>query len=104
MVDRRVRPGRGPYARRDRHDDCDDQSEQRQFERRRQALHQIAHHRLTGGERVAEIAVREIAEIVQELHQQALVEPQLGADLGDRGGVGGRPGEIGCRVAGQRVR
>ena len=40
-----------------------------------------AHDRLAGGERVAEVAVRELAEIDDELLGQRLVEPELGADL-----------------------
>ena len=43
-----------------------------------------ATHRLAGAERVAEIAVRQVADIGDELLGQRLVEAELGADLGDR--------------------
>src|SRR5258708_1000005 len=55
-------------------------------------------------ERVAEIAVQKIADIGHELLGQRLVEPELGADLGDRLRGRGKAGEIGRRIARQQAR
>ena len=59
--------------------------------------------RLAGGQRIAEIAVGEIVDVVAELHDQRLVEAKLHPDLLDRLLGRGRSGEIGRRIAGQRA-
>ena len=42
---------------------------------------------------MAEIALHEVIDIVHELLRKRAVQPQRGADTGDRGRVRGRPGE-----------
>ena len=104
MVDQRARLGRGQNAERDRDDDRNDQTEQRQLGRGRQPIADLGRDRLAGGERVAEIAVRQIDDVAEELHDQRLVEAELVADLLDRLLRRGGAGEIGRRIAGQRAR
>ena len=50
-------------------------AEQRQLGRSRQPGQQLAHDRLAGAQRDAEIAARQLSEIIQELQRQAAVEP-----------------------------
>ncbi len=104
MIDERSRLGRGEDAERHRDQHRDDQAEQRQLGRGRQAVADVGHDRLAGGERCAEIAAREVGHVVAELHDQRLVEPELDADLLDRLLGRGGPREIGGRIAGQRAR
>ena len=72
--------------------------------RGRQTGLDLVSDRLSGGERVAEVAACQIADVTDELHVERLVEAELYADLLDRLLGGGRPGEIGRGVAGQRPR
>ena len=104
MVDPRAGPGRGENAERDRDHDRNHKPEQRQFGGRRQAVADFGRDRLAGGERIAEIAMREIVGIAEELFDQRLVEAEFLADLLDR--LLGRGGtrEIGRGIAGQRAR
>ena len=55
------------------------QPAQRQLERSRQSARDFLHHRLTGGERLAEIATREIAQVEAELVDERFVEAQMAA-------------------------
>ena len=84
MVDPGALLHRRQHAQRNGDDDGQDQGEQRELGRGRQAGGDLGHHRLAGGERVAEIAVQQIADIGDELLGQRLVEAELGADLRDR--------------------
>ena len=104
MVDPRARPGRRQHAERHRDHDRDEQAEQRQFGRGRQAVADFGGDRLAGGERIAEIAMREIVDVAEELLEQRLVETELLADLLDRLLGRGGPGEIRRRIARQRAR
>ena len=104
MIDQRAGPGRRQDAERHRDQHRDDQAEQRQLGRGRQPGLDFLADRLAGGQRVAEIAVREIVDVAAELHDQRLVEAELHADLLDRLLGRGGPGEIGRRIAGQRAR
>ena len=81
-----------------------DQAEQRQLGGGRQARADLGRDRLAGGQRIAEIAARQIGDVVAELLEQRLVEAELLPDLLDRLLGRGGPGEIGRRVAGQRAR
>jgi hypothetical protein len=60
--------------------------------------------RLPGGEGVAEITPRQIADVTDELDVKRLVEAELDADLLDRLLGSGRPGEVGGGITGQRTR
>ena len=61
--------------------DRDDEAEQRELGGRRQAVADFGRDRLAGGQRVAEIAMREIVGVADELLGQRLVEAELLADL-----------------------
>ena len=104
MVDPRARAGGGEHAEWQRDHDRDEKAEQRQFSRSRQAVADFGRDRLAGGERIAEIAMREIGGIAEELFDQRLVEAEFLADLLDRLFVRGRTCEIGGGIAGQRAR
>ena len=104
MVDDRARPRRRQNAERHRDRHGDDEAEQRQLGGGRQPIADFGRDRLAGGERIAEIAVREVGDVAAELHDQRLVEAELHADLLDRFLGGGGSGEIGRRIAGQRAR
>ena len=80
-----------------------DQAEQRQFGRGRQAALDLAHHRLAGGERIAEIAMGEVVDIADELLGQRPVEAERLADFGNRLRRRGGTGEIDRRIAGQHA-
>ena len=104
MVDPGALLHRRQHAQRNGDDDGQDQGEQGELGRGRQAGGDLGHHRLAGAERVAEIAVRQIADIGDELLGQRLVEAELGADLGDRLRACRQAGEIGRRIARQQPR
>ncbi len=104
VIDQRIRPRRRQDAERHRDNDRDEETEQGQLGRGRQPGAQFGQHRLTGGQRVAEIAVAEVDDIAAELLDQRLVEAELDADFLD--GLRRRrgAGEIGGGVARQRAR
>ena len=104
VIDDRVRPCRRHDAERHRDQHRDDQAKQRQLGRRRKPRLDLVAHGLAGGERVAEVAVREIGDVLHELDVERLVEPELHADLLDGFLGGGGAGEVGGRVARQRTR
>ena len=58
---------------------ADDDAERRHFERRRKDPLQVVGDRLAGRDRDAEIALQHVADIVDELDQQRLVEAHLDA-------------------------
>ena len=103
-----VDPGALFYRRQDAERDGDEhgnhQAEQRQFGRCRQPRGEFGEHRPSGGERIPEIAVSELADIARELLWQRLVQPQRLADLGDRLRRRGGAGEIDRRIAGEHAR
>ena len=68
MVDGPVEAGSPPSTpMRDGDADCEQQRERGQFERRRQAFDQIGQHRLTGGQRAAEIATQQVADVIERI-------------------------------------
>ena len=79
-------------------------AEQRQLQRGRQPLHQVAQHRLAGRQRVAEVAPRQARDVARELLGQAPVKAQALADLRHQFRVGGGPGEVDGGIAGQGPR
>ena len=81
---------------------CQDEGCRRQLYRGGKPRCEVAQHRLAARGRRAEIAMGQLADIVEELHGERPVEPQLSADLGDAFCVGGGTRVIGCGVAGQR--
>jgi hypothetical protein len=99
VIDQGVRLDRGPHAHRDRQRDSENQCEERQFQRCWQAVDQIRGDRLARGERVAEIAVGEVRDIVGELNWQAPVESQFRPYVRDRVGIGRGSGEKRRRIA-----
>ena len=105
VIDERVRPRRRQDAERHRDQHRDDQAEQRQLGRGRQPGLDLVADRLAGGQRIAEIAAREIVDVAaRTARSSGLSRPSLHADLLDRLLGGGGPGEIGRRIAGQRAR
>src|ERR1700730_14107489 len=104
MVDPRAWTGGGEHAKRDRDHDRNNQAEQRQLGGRRQAVADFSRHRLAGGERIAEIAMRKIRAVAEELLDQRLVEAEFLADLFDRLLIRRGSGEIRRGIAGQRAR
>ena len=63
----------------------------------------FGNHRLTRGERRAEVAAREVTHVAHELLGQRLVEAELHAHFLHRLFGGGGTGEIGGRIARQRA-
>ena len=104
VIDKRALLHCGDNAERhgDRH--RHEQAEQGQFGRSGQPGRNIGDDRLAGGERGAEVAVRKVRDIAQELLGPRAVEPELGTDLLDRLRRRRRPREIGCCVARQHAR
>ena len=58
---------------------------------------------MRGEDRVAEVAAQQLADPGEELDQQRLVEPQLGADLRDILGGGEIAGDDRGRIAGRQM-
>src|SRR5262245_18066439 len=104
MVDDGVRPRRRKNSERHRDRHRYHEPEKGELGRGRQARLDLVSDRLPGGERVAEVAARQIADVTHELYVERLVEAELDADLLDRLLGGGGPGEIGRGIAGQRPR
>jgi hypothetical protein len=104
MIDPRTRPGGGQHAERNGDHDRHKEAQQRQLGRGRQAVADFGGDRLACGQRIAEIAMREIVGVAEELLDQRLVEAELLADLLDR--LLGRGGscKIRRRIARQRAR
>ena len=99
-----VRPQRRPHPQGYSHRQGQQQGAQRQFKRRRQTLGEIGEHRLTGNEGLSEIAVREAADIEDELLEEVVIEAEAMARFLDRRRRRRRPGEIGGGVSGEDVR
>src|SRR5258708_40178406 len=81
--------------------DREEQTQQRELSRCRQAASDFGRHRATGRQRIAEIAVGEIVNVAGELVGQRPVEPERLADFGYRLRGGGRSGEVDGWVARQ---
>jgi hypothetical protein len=103
-----VHPGIGPPRRRDaqrhRHHDREQQRREHQFERGRKPHQQLLTHRLAGGQGIAEVTARQVAQVQQELLGQALVQAQLFAHLRHRLLRAGGPGKERRWIARQRAR
>jgi hypothetical protein len=104
VVDPRALFDGGENTQRNGDDYGDDQAEQREFGRRRQAARDFGHDGLAGRERIAEIAVGEIVDVSHKLLGQRFVEAERFTDVGDRFRCGRRAGEIHRRIARQHAR
>ena len=104
MVDQRAGMCRRRDAERHRDQHRHQQAEQRQLGRRRQPALDLLADRLAGGQRIAEVAVGQIVDVIAELHDERLVETKLDADLLDRLLGRGRPREIGGWITRQGTR
>jgi hypothetical protein len=104
MVDPGTLLHRRQHAERDGDTDGENEGDQRELGRGRQARRDLGHHRLAGAERVAEIAVRQVDDVTDELLGQRLVEPELGPDLGDRLRARRQPRKVRRRIARQQAR
>ena len=93
-----VAPVGGDHAERHADDDGERQRHDRQLDRRRQPLDEHLGDGSALGERLAEVAVEQVAEVPEELHDDRLVEPvALGervADLVRRPLAEGRPARV----------
>jgi hypothetical protein len=78
MVDSPARAVRRRDPERHRDRDCQEEAEQGQLGRRRQAGQQLLSDRLPGAQRIAEIAMRKSFQIIDELDRQAAVEAERG--------------------------
>src|SRR5262249_36610725 len=77
---------------------------QSELKRRRQAREDFVEHRLSGGERMPEVALRQISHIGCELMREAFVKAELHSDLLDRLPARRWTREISGGVARQRAR
>jgi hypothetical protein len=99
MVDPGVGPSGGSNAKRDGDDDRKREREKGQLDRGWQSRQQFLRHRLPGGERIPEPAMRQISDIDKKLLEEAAIEPQRMPDLSDRLLSDGRSGKISRRIA-----
>ena len=105
VIDQRARPRRRHDAERHRDQHRHDQAEQRQLGRGRQPGQDLLADRLAGGQRIAEIAAREVARHSRpNCTISGWSSPSLTPDLLDRLLGRGGAGEIGRRIARQRAR
>jgi len=86
--------------------DCDhhrdDEAQQREFQPRPADACAVPARRLAGGEGLAEVAAREIADITSETERSAVwSSPSLTRICSDGLGRGGGTGEIGGGIAGE---
>ncbi len=102
-VDPRADAPRRDHAQRHRQHDGDDERHHGQRERRLQPLADQLRNRVRGEDRVAEIAAQQLPDPGEELDQQRLVEPQLGADLRDVLGRREIAGDDRGRIAGREM-
>ena len=91
MIDPRALLDGRQDAERHRDRDRQDQAQQRQLGGCGQAAGDLGHNRPSGGQRVAEIAMREIVDVADELLAQRPVETETDANLLDRFLGRGRP-------------
>jgi hypothetical protein len=104
MIDRAVDLSRRPHAQRDGDAHRKNDRKGGEFERSGKPLREIHQHRLPCRQRVAEISMKQVNDVVQELYGQRPVKSQGGTDACDRIRICGWSGEIGCGISGQRVR
>ena len=104
MIEERVRPRRRNDSERhgDRHGY--DEPEHGELGGGRQAGLDLVGDRLAGGERIAEVAAGQVADVANELQVKRFVEAEFHADLLDRFLRGRGSGEIGRGIPGQRPR
>ena len=98
-VDQRAVAVGGQHAERHGEADGDDQGADRQRQRRLDALGDQLGHGLLEEEALAEIALQDVADPDGELRPDRLVEPELGADVGDLVGGGVVAGDHRRRIA-----
>ena len=82
-VERAAMPNRGEYAGRDAADDRDEHCPKRQLKRRRKVLAQLLGDRLGIGNRNAQVAVRDLAQIRRQLDVPRLVQTEFSGQARD---------------------
>ncbi len=80
LVDPAAATDRGDDAQRDPDHDTDQRSQRGKFKRRGEDPADVVDHRVRGQERDAEIAVNHVAQVIEKLHQDRLVEAHLVKD------------------------